>query len=165
MTASACGESVSSNLTVLYPPPTISQIVAATVAASTTSTPTPSTLGGVFSSTPVAHQFLTGIGTDGNSTHAQPSAADITGLAPVAASGSYNDLSGVPATFTPTSYEATFTSVTSISISASTHNRGTHPVVAVFVNNMQIPVQIGIDGSGNVVMTNLALDNYHIKIF
>lgn len=39
--------------------------------------PTPSTLGGVFSSVAVSNQFLTGIGTNGIVTRAQPSAANL----------------------------------------------------------------------------------------
>ncbi|MDE2104526.1 MAG: hypothetical protein KGL39_45240, partial [Patescibacteria group bacterium] len=54
--------------------------------------PTVSTLGGVNSHAAATHQFLTGIGIDGSVSAAQPSAADVSGLAAVASSGSASDL-------------------------------------------------------------------------
>jgi hypothetical protein len=58
--------------------------------------PTATTLGGVEAFAPQSHKFLTGIGTDGVPTAAQPAASDVSGLASVATSGAYSDLSGRP---------------------------------------------------------------------
>lgn len=52
--------------------------------------PTATTLGGVESLASTAHNFLTGIGTDGVPTRAQPAAGDITGLAASATTDTTN---------------------------------------------------------------------------
>jgi hypothetical protein len=59
-------------------------------------TPTATTLGAVESLVASAHQFVTGLSNSGVFVTAQPAASDITGLATVATSGSYTDLSNRP---------------------------------------------------------------------
>jgi hypothetical protein len=58
--------------------------------------PAASVLGGVFAEAASAHHFVTGVSTTGDLTFAQPSASDISGLATVASTGAYSDLSGKP---------------------------------------------------------------------
>ena len=58
-----------------------SDIVSGTLAAAQIPTPTTTSLGGVKSKAVATNQFLTGIGTDGSVTQAQPVAANISGLA------------------------------------------------------------------------------------
>ena len=49
--------------------------------------PTPTSIGGVFSLSPVAHQFVTGIGTNGAASVAQPDFSDVSGTATVGQGG------------------------------------------------------------------------------
>lgn len=67
-----------------------SNIGAGTLPANRLPFPTTSTLGGVYAKTAVTHQFVTGIGVDGNVTVAQPAAADVTGLAASATTDATN---------------------------------------------------------------------------
>jgi hypothetical protein len=67
-----------------------SNITSGTLSAARLPNPTGSTLGGVQAATATANQFLTGIGLDGIPTKAQPSAANITGLAPSATTDTTN---------------------------------------------------------------------------
>ncbi|RAU23803.1 hypothetical protein CU669_01565 [Paramagnetospirillum kuznetsovii] len=72
------------------------KITSGTISPARLPNPSASSLGGVESFAPQTHKFLTGIGTDGIPVAAQPSASDVTGLAAVATSGNYADLSGKP---------------------------------------------------------------------
>lgn len=54
------------------------------ISSSVLPTPTPSTLGGVFSKATILHTFLTGIGTDGTPASAIPDITDITGVGSMA---------------------------------------------------------------------------------
>ncbi|MGO9546461.1 MAG: beta strand repeat-containing protein, partial [Rhodomicrobium sp.] len=58
--------------------------------------PSSSSLGGVQAATAGANQYMTGINTSGVPQFAQPSASNVSGLARVATSGSYTDLSDTP---------------------------------------------------------------------
>jgi len=67
-----------------------SQLATGTVPAARLPMPAASTLGGVKSLAATSHQFLTSIGTDGTPAAAQPSAADIAGLAASATTDTTN---------------------------------------------------------------------------
>jgi hypothetical protein len=90
------------------------------VAAGSIPTPSPSTLGGVFSKTPVTNNFLTGLGTDGTLSAAQPSAANlsngVTGTGAVVLDTA-PALTG-PTMTTPTLGVASATSVNKVAITA-----------------------------------------------
>lgn len=55
--------------------------------------PTTTSMGGVVSVMPVSHNFVQGVDTQGVPILAQPAAGDVSGLAPIATSGSASDLS------------------------------------------------------------------------
>lgn len=77
--------------------------------------PTVGSLGGVFSSVAVSHQFLTGVGTDGNVTRAQPAVADLSD----GSSGTGAVVLVTGATLvTPTLGVATATSINKVAITA-----------------------------------------------
>lgn len=79
-------------------------------------TPTTTGLGAVFSSAAVSNQFLTGIGTDGNVTRAQPSASNLSNG--VTGSGAVV-LANTPTLITPVLGVATATSINGVQINAS----------------------------------------------
>jgi hypothetical protein len=64
-----------------------------------------------------------------------------------------------------TSYEADFSSVTSISVPASVHHRGTYPTVSLFSSGAAVVVYPSIDSSGDVTLSSVLSGTYHIKIF
>lgn len=62
-------------------------------------------------------------------------------------------------------YENDYTSVTSISVPNTTHGKGLHPGVQLYLGGQTIPASFNINGSGDVSVSGLVSGNYHIKIF
>ena len=81
-----------------------SNITSGTLPAARLPNPSASSPGGVQSATASANQFMTGISTAGVPQFAQPSAANVSGLAAVATSGSFADLTNKPIITSLTTY-------------------------------------------------------------
>lgn len=90
-TTTVNGHALSGNVVV-----SATDISTGTLPAAQLPNPSAITLGGIQSLASVSHKYINAISTLGVPTASQPAAADITGLATVATTGAYSDLTGKP---------------------------------------------------------------------
>jgi hypothetical protein len=121
--------------------------------------------GGVKSLSASSHNFLTGLGTDGVLTRAQPAASDVTGLAAVATSGAAADVSGL-ATVATTGAAADVSGLATVATSGSAADLGTGTLPAARLPNPSATTLGGVQSltsTSHQFLTSIGTDGVPTK--